>query len=392
MKKGNYILWLASWYPDRFEPFNGDFIQRNARATASFIPITLFHFVQAGPAKTIDCTFEDSAIDSQLKEIIFYPKHNPIAFSAINTILYNNRFYAAAKKRLLKHFREHGLPLGVHVHIPIKAGNIALWIKRKWGLPYIVSEHSSHYLPAAPDAFTSRSALYRWQVRRVVKNAAAVTNVSKAIGDVMLKLLNLDKVVTIYNLADTRIFYFAAFNDDVFKFIHVSSLNEQKNIAGILRAFAELASKPEPWKLVLVGPESAALHSQVADLGLQQRVAFTGEIPYTEVAVQMRQANAFVLFSRHENFPCVIVEALCSGLPVVAADVAGVREAVNSQNGILVREGDEGGLVLALESILRSYSQYNRSDIAASAKAQYSAEKIGSQIFNLYKQYFGVRL
>jgi glycosyltransferase involved in cell wall biosynthesis len=45
-----------------------------------------------------------------------------------------------------------------------------------------------------------------------------------------------------------------------------------------------------------------------------------------------KKADAFILFSRHENFPCVVIEALCCGLPVVASNVGGIAEAVDETN------------------------------------------------------------
>ncbi|WP_132054841.1 glycosyltransferase [Pseudocnuella soli] len=209
------------------------------------------------------------------------------------------------------------------------------------------------------------------------------------IGKKLKHLFQLKEVQTIHNLVETDLFSFEPKINAQYTFIHVSSLTEQKNISGILAAFTQLAIKNKNWKLNLVGPANEALRQKIAESGLQQNVRISGELAYEEVAEQMKAADAFVLFSRHENFPCVVVEALCCGLPVVASDVAGIGEAVNKSNGLLVPEGDSNALCTALEHMLGQHFRYDRRKIADEASEKYSVKTIGSQIFNLYKRHFG---
>ncbi|WP_132054843.1 glycosyltransferase family protein [Pseudocnuella soli] len=157
MKQGNYILWLPSWYPNKLQPFNGDFVQRHARAVAAFCPVTVFHFAQDGGPEKVSIQEEEMCKNGNLTEFFCYPRHRPTHFKIINQVAFNIRFYRQAKERLLRYFKENGLPTGVHVHIPVKSGNLALWIRKKWGIPFIVSEQSSHYLSSSPDAFINKS-------------------------------------------------------------------------------------------------------------------------------------------------------------------------------------------------------------------------------------------
>ena len=93
--------------------------------------------------------------------------------------------------------------------------------------------------------------------------------------------------------------------------------------------------------MVVVGPIDSELIQMTDMLNLASLVAYTGEITYAEVASQMQRASALVMFSRHENFPCVIIEALCCGLPCIATNVGGVPEAVDNKNGIVVESENE---------------------------------------------------
>jgi glycosyltransferase involved in cell wall biosynthesis len=98
----------------------------------------------------------------------------------------------------------------------------------------------------------------------------------------------------------------------------------------------------------------------------------------------MQQAHVQVLFSKHENFPCVVVEALCCGLPVVASDVAGIKEAVNSSSGILVQSENEDALLRGLLKIREVYKAYHPPSIASDAGSRFSYSAIAKRFDELY--------
>ncbi len=152
----------------------------------------------------------------------------------------------------------------------------------------------------------------------------------------------------------------------------------------MLEAFKTLSLVRQDFELVIVGPATDALKQNVSDLGLDSFIRFTGEIPYPGVAAQMQEANALVLFSRFENFPCVIIEALCCGLPVITSDTGGTAEAVNSANGIVVESESEAQLADALVKMMTNFGQYNRKAIAEEAQARYSYRSIGREFYQLY--------
>src|SRR5205814_5406654 len=111
--------------------------------------------------------------------------------------------------------------------------------------------------------------------------------------------------------------YYKGTMSSKFRFIHVSGLNHQKNVEGILRTINRLSELRKDFEIVIVGDISPASQKMINDLKLNSVVSCTGEISNRQVAMEMQQASAFVMFSRHENFPCVMVEALCCGLPVI---------------------------------------------------------------------------
>ena len=123
----------------------------------------------------------------------------------------------------------------------------------------------------------------------------------------------------------------------------------------------------------------------VYESGLSHKIKFVGELSHKDVAKQMQISSAFVLFSKHENFPCVIIEALCCGIPVVSSAVGGVSEAVNSTNGLLVESENIEALKNAFLKMMDDYHQYDQEKIARDAASKYSEEVIGNQFFDLYR-------
>jgi glycosyltransferase involved in cell wall biosynthesis len=101
----------------------------------------------------------------------------------------------------------------------------------------------------------------------------------------------------------------------------------------------------------MVGDREPAICEFAAGIAaIPGSIEFTGEIAYEEVAKAMQQADCLLLFSHIENSPCVIGEALCCGLPVIASRVGGIPELIDEQNGILVPAADETALLNAMKS------------------------------------------
>lgn len=135
--------------------------------------------------------------------------------------------------------------------------------------------------------------------------------------------------------------------------VAVGRLREQKDFPTLVKAFARVRSQRKAKLLILGdGSERLRLERLVSDLSLSDDVALPGytENPYAYLA----RATAFVLSSRWEGLPTVVVEALSCGAPVVATDCpSGPREILaNGRYGQLVPVGDPAALATALLRVL----------------------------------------
>jgi len=135
----------------------------------------------------------------------------------------------------------------------------------------------------------------------------------------------------------------------------VGRLSPEKGQFGLLDGVAALLERGVDVRAKVVGdgPSGPALHERARDLGIEDRVRFTGALPATDVAVELRDADVFCLPSFAEGIPVSVMEALATGVPVVATAVGGVPELVESGvSGCTVPAGRPDLLADAIEGLL----------------------------------------
>ena len=135
-------------------------------------------------------------------------------------------------------------------------------------------------------------------------------------------------------------------NRSIFHIGHVGRLSKEKNQIMMLDSFKLLLSVNKNCLLHLVGdgPESENLILYSEKIGINKSVKFHGCI--NNIAEVLTQFDCFTLSSVTEGMPMSIIEAMASGLPIVATDVGGMREMVdNNKNGFLIESNDRQALM-----------------------------------------------
>jgi len=155
-----------------------------------------------------------------------------------------------------------------------------------------------------------------------------------------------------------------------------------------LNTVLKLSQIRNDFKVHLVGNGYVEQHQAYArKLGIPDKVLkIQGETPNAEVARMMQEQDLFLLFSHYENLPCVIIEALASGMPVISSDVGGISEMINKNNGLLVKAGEEEQLLKALNQILDNLSHYDPQQIRNAAVQRYSYQQVGRQYLEIYHE------
>jgi glycosyltransferase involved in cell wall biosynthesis len=380
------ILWLASWYPNKTDSFTGDFIQRHAKAASLFDQIIVLHVAKAEQPFFEQRIFQEIKNEGNLIEHILYFKCS-IKFKPLNKIVSFFKYLFYFRSLILLYLKEKEKPVFAHVHVPIKAGIMALWLKRKFEMQYALTEHYVIYNNVLAESFKNRGLFFKYYTKKIIKKCLVFSSVSSYIGKAINATVITKPFSVIFNTVDSSLFFHTEKYDEKFRFIHVSTLAPFKNVDGIIRSMALAYQKNNNIELMIVGKINDKIYKLAENTGLLNKsIFFTGEVSYAEVARQMQQAKSLILFSRIENMPCVILEALCCGLPVIASDVGGISEVINDSNGILIQSEDETALQNVMLSMIDQYQNYDRKNIADIAKQKFSYEVIGKQFNELYQQ------
>jgi glycosyltransferase involved in cell wall biosynthesis len=274
----------------------------------------------------------------------------------------------------------------VHLNVIWPDGWQALYLKRFFHLPYIITEHWTGYNKSLrPDT----PARVKWLARPVAKGAACICPVSEDLANSMRQFGLEGNYNVVPNVVDTDLFVLHDKSKDKLRFLHVSSLvDEQKNISGILKAWKESYSKRTDIHLTLGGDGPWEYWKEESKkLGIpEESIAFFGELPWSGIAELMQQSHALLMFSRYENLPCVIVEALASGMQVVSSRVGGIAEHISKERGVLVTSENHDELVNALVNFKFDTDQNTSNALRAYAVSHFSKPAIAKAFTEVYQQ------
>ena len=343
------VLFLSAWYPTERDAMAGLFVQKHAEAV-----------MQQG--HDVRVLYSEKVGIAWIKDMY------------------------QAWQRLQK---EWGKPDVVQMNVLDKNGLIALWLKHRYHIPYVIIEHWSGYLPAN---FAFRGGWHGWMMRKIAEQASCILPVSQMLESAMKRCgIKNECWQRIHNVVDD--FFYQPISPitittkgEKFRFLHVSCFDEKaKNIQGMLRAVRKVAKERQDFELVLVGTgvdfEQDIAYAQTLDFP-QDMLTFTGEQTPHEVAQWMQQSDCFLFFSRYENAPVVLSECLAVGLPIISSNAGGIPEMINHECGILVPSEDEDALAKALLHMLDKTTIYDIATIRIYGK-QYTYASIGRQLSKL---------
>lgn len=250
----------------------------------------------------------------------------------------------------------------VQVFFGIPAGGGAYLLRKLRKVPYAVFLGGRDVPSRNPDP-----PAYRWLylllkpiIRAIWGNAAAVVACSDGLRELARETDTTLKIEVIPDGLDLG--RFEPVQRDAYpekiRVLTIGRLIPRKGFQFLIRALPQIVEKAtHDFEIEVVGdgPYQAELLTLAENLGVTAYIRFTGSVPYAELPEKYRHADIFILPSLAEGMPLVVLEAMGTGLPIVASRVQGIDELVAPEvNGALFQAGDVDGLAHALVKLINA--------------------------------------
>lgn len=245
-----------------------------------------------------------------------------------------------------------------------------------------------HRLVGIPFSFTAHgSDLHRDQTMLAEKVAAArfviaISDDNRQVIEAHADVGSPSKVHVVHCGVDLSEFHpVRRERSDVLELTAIGTLHEVKGQRYLIEAVSELVAQGRSVRLAILGdgPDRIELEHLVDELGIGSVVEFRGRATQPEVIERLRETDVLVAASvptadgRREGIPVVLMEAMASGVAVVASRLSGIPELVEHEvSGLLVEPGDVDGLAVAIARL--DHDEGCRSEFARAARSRIEDE------------------
>lgn len=235
----------------------------------------------------------------------------------------------------------------------LPSGAVAWLIKKVYDVPYIVSLRGGDVPGFRPYDFKLYHKIAAPFLHVIWHGASSVIANSKGLHELAAAFDSTIEIPIIPNGVDLEKYSAPARDWSAPRLLSVGRLVYQKGLDLAMRALADLKDLSWTWTIAGDGPQMETLQSMAQEFGIADRIHFLGWQKAEQLKEQYCAANIFLFPSRHEGMPNAVLEAMASGLPVVATRIAGNEELVaNGETGALVPTGDVESLRESLRPLL----------------------------------------
>jgi L-malate glycosyltransferase len=373
-----HVLLITTAYKNKYNPVNSLFFYDQAKALINNgcqvgvicpIPITFATIWKRKKINFTDEFYDDNGISTSVSPYVSYPK---LVNKSAKDRLKKGRFLFE------KYIAENGMPNIIHVHTFL-AGEIAIWIKEKYNIPYVVTEHSSNF---------ERNLFSKIKLKlaeRVFTNSSSNIAVSQQLAHSITNHIGNFNFTIIPNIVDVSFFKPKLdARKSCFQFINVGRLDDNKNQIQLIEAFYKSFRGQKQFRLLLVGdgPAKSKLQAKIVEFEMSDQITIYGHASRNEVLNLLQQSDCFVSSSKVETFGVVLIEAMSCGLPVLSTKSGGPESIVISKKlGVLC---DSLSLQQELSNIVNT--KFNSDYIRKYTIDNYSEEIISKHLKSIFLQ------
>ncbi len=352
------ILFLTPWYPDKKIPHHGIFVREQAAAVAQEHKVVLISSkVDYSHFKLFSWTVSESTFEHVKEYRLLINRSLPFL---------NQLVYFVVSMYVSNKITRSFSPDLIHGNIGYPGGFWAYGVAKFQRVPFIISEHYSRF------TYNFRSSIHRWLTLFSLSRASRVLSVSTHSAKEIQHFVK-RPVEVVSNMVNTNRFTIAKKEGSVLQIGFIggmSSPTHQKGLDLLLGACKHL-----PIDFILhIGGGGTYLEyykTLAKEYGMEDKCKFYGFMDYEAIPTFMNRLHFFVSASRFESFGIVMVEAMASGLPVLATNSGGPSDFINQENGILMS---------------RTHSKFDRDKIREFAVMHFSQDKFKERISDIYQE------
>jgi glycogen synthase len=235
----------------------------------------------------------------------------------------------------------------------LPSGAVAWALHKLHGIPYIVSLRGGDVPGFRPYDFWLYHRIAVPLLHPIWRNAAAVVANSTGLRALARRFDSTVDIVVIPNGVDVQQHPIQQREWVPARILSVGRVVHQKGLDLAMKALADLKALDWSWRIAGDGPQMPTLKQAAVTRKIADRVTFLGWQAGEQLQKEYAASNLFLFPSRHEGMPNAVLEAMASGLPVVASNIAGNEElVVDGRTGILFPAEDAAALEAALRGLL----------------------------------------
>lgn len=371
------ILFITTWYPNEDNPVEGIFVKEHAKAISMYGDEVTLVYCRRNKIRSKRIYQINESYEEGIRVVRIY--YSPLPIRSINYLIFIFSILKTCSNLIQKGFR----PDIIHANV-YTAGVPAMILGKYYKIPMVLSEHWSGY------ATRKLGIIQKAQIKIALRQASFILPVSKTLMKCIESYGIKNKFQIVPNIVDLNIFYPSLNNRKErkeTKILFVGLLSPIKGIDYLLQAAYLLLQSRDDWCLDIIGdgPFRAKYERMAKELKLNAKVTFNGLKSKQEIAEWMRQGDILVLPSIWENSPCVLIEGMACGMPIVSTCVGGIPEIVDKEVGTLVPPKNPKILANAISKMIDTLPKYDKINIAKKAEG-YSPEAIGRLIHSVYEK------
>jgi glycosyltransferase involved in cell wall biosynthesis len=384
LKKDMHVLQLPSWYI----PEGGQFCRNQAIILDKKIKVGIVAGIHISWKKYKLLAlklpfFTDKSIEDNIFVYRRFIRRVP-KLERLNGLLWCYLTIASVKK----YIKEHGKPDLIHVHSVLWGGYAAYLIKKRYGIPYVITEHRGVFGLSCEYA---RNQFHEWLLPFMTKAFSDASTVIPVSSKLIPKIESLCEkpvpIQVISNVVNTDFFHYKErkCDDTEIRFVAVNDFTYVKAYDILIPAFDKALEINPKIRIRIVGAEfdSDSFMKIWKPIKNKNNFQFTGELTQEQVRSELWNANIFIISSRVESQSVSALEALSTGLPLVCTTVI-PDQITNNHNSIKVEIENIDALCAAILKMSNTFQDYNNVEISEKIKHIASPEIISEQLIKLY--------